>query len=221
MNKNTEELVANIGGASVVLLVGWVAFSFLFLRTSTLGGTSKLKRCKMNLSQIGKAFILYKQDDGGHKKFPELDGSKFISALYFKKIISEEEMFICPASTDKADGNLLHDTGDINSSTNDLSLGNSISGATSYAGRKNKNQSEYPGLFTLKRDTTITPIASDDWQGRNHHFRGDVVNFLFADGHTDHFRINNAYTHGNNGYDIFKISNFPDVSRNLADPLTN
>lgn len=213
----------------VVIAVIGILASLLLPALSSVLEKSKQMKCKANLSNIGKSMVLYKQDYGRHKKFTEADGERFICSLHFMNILLETAIFLCPSVADETTAEELNTNGTITGSTfTSPSTDVDEEGATSYAARKNNNQRQYPGFFTLKRDTTITPMGSDDWQGaegEGNHEAGQFVNFLFADAHVDDLRIKavgDEDVTDNHGYDFFQTAAFPDVNNpNLADPITN
>jgi prepilin-type processing-associated H-X9-DG protein len=58
-------------------------------------------KCKVNLSRIGKAVMLYREDFGKGKKYPPLKNPDFFTTLYETKILIEPEVFISPISGHK------------------------------------------------------------------------------------------------------------------------
>lgn len=145
---------------------------------------AKQVKCKANLDQLGKCMKLYMTDFGQERHYPDANGAGFLVRLYKTEVLLESQVFICPSTTDGnnkgQDFELL--TAEETGTTN----------ACSYAGRKNKDQKRYPGLFTLSKDTTVTPFASDDIdQPADTTNHPDLLNFLFLDGHTEHINVKN------------------------------
>ncbi|MEX2667514.1 type II secretion system protein [Candidatus Uabimicrobium amorphum] len=138
-------------------------------------------KCEANLAQIGKGFQVYLGYIGRHVRYPQANGEEFVVALYKERILVEPQVYLCPGTQDS--NNHGEDLAQVQGE------GDS-DGPCSYAGRKNKNQSQYPGIFRLTEDTQTTPIVADDWNDgfRENHEFGEVVNFLFLDGHVDHAR---------------------------------
>ena len=164
----------------------------------------------MSLSNIGKALFLYKDDYGRNIKYPNEYGGKFIAKLYTVKILVEPKKYICPSTIDEFDQIGLRNC-------------NPKPGGMSYAGRKNNQQSMYPGLYKKYNkpklyspyDASInTTLASDDWENFPNHNNGQLINFLFTDGHVEQ-RLDTTLK-GDNYIEFTKEKhNF------LADPLTN
>ena len=157
-------------------------------------------RCRRKLHYIGQSLLLYKSDFGCNVRFPDENGGKFIAKLYTTRILLEPNVYIC-RPTDKFD-------------KVGMIKGNPSPEGMSYAGRKNKIQSKYPGLYRPYKGLINTTVASDDWEGLPNHENGKFINFLFADGHTDHKR--DRTLDGDNYFEFTKEKN--DF---LADPLTN
>lgn len=212
--------------AFIVVILVSIVICLFGVAVPNMVAHSRSNRCIANLSNIGKSLFLYKQDYGRHKKFPEVDGSKFICAIYTEKILLEESIFLCPSTNDSTTSSKLQQTGNHKTSSSDLSMGNLKSGATSYAGRKNKNQRSYPGLYTLKSSATpLTPMGSDDWQGpsgEGNHEGGRLVHFLFVTAHVESVTIPFVKQGGDQGYSLFQTVSYPDQENpNLGNPLTN
>lgn len=137
-------------------------------------------KCKANLDQIGKALKIYQDDLGRRKLYPDGNGAMFLAKLYQKKVLQEWQVYICPSTADTNDqGTLLEESriseGDANN-------------AISYAGRMNRNQQVYPGIFIESKDSTVTPMAADDRNQPDltgNHNNGEILNLLYVDGHTD------------------------------------
>jgi prepilin-type N-terminal cleavage/methylation domain-containing protein/prepilin-type processing-associated H-X9-DG protein len=212
----------------VIAIIGILA-SLLLPALSSVLEKSKQMKCKANLSNIGKTLEIYKQDYGRQKKFPEADGSTFVCSIYNFNLLLEVAIFLCPSVADESTPDDLRDAGDLSTPTSSDGAAATDEGATSYSGRKNTNQRQYPGIYTTKRDTTITPMAADDWQGaegEGNHEAGQLVNFLFVDTHVEHVRIKEVADQDplpdDHGYTFFQSIAFPDAENpNLADPVTN
>lgn len=133
-------------------------------------------KCQFNLQQFGKSFNIYLLDIGKQKFYPNKDGQGFLLALYREKILIETEVYLCNKTNDKNSAEELQNAPDIGDAE----------GPVSYAGRRNANQSLYPGIFLANTDVQTTPIVSDDiGEPHNNHENGEVFNFLFLDGHVE------------------------------------
>lgn len=152
-------------------------------------------KCKANLNQMGTSMKIYVDDFGKKKFYPDTNGGGFVARLYQTNVLKESQVYLCPSTTDD------------NLGGDDLEtvLAEEIStNALSYAGRKNVNQQQYPGIFSTSKDVSATTIISDDFDQPEDSFNHEnLVNFLFLDGHVDHERVENI--------------DFID----LQDPLTN
>ena len=200
-----KEYAMKKGFTMVELLVVIAVISILAaLILPTLGSiTEKAKQiqCKTNMDNIGKGMLLYKVDYGKNVRFPDENGGKFIAVLYTTKLVVEPKIYICPSTTDEFDK-----TG--------MANGNPAADGMSYAGRKNKPQTKYPGIYKSYQSTTATTLASDDWEAFANHENGQYINFLFVDGHRDHKRDNKL--------DADNYAEFCKEKHDcLADPLTN
>lgn len=131
--------------------------------------------CKANLKQLGLALYLYRDSNKG--RYPPYDGARFLVHLYRAGTTLDPDLFLCPSSADdNGKGALLLNTP-------------IAPEACSYAGRRNRTQSKYPGIFT-PRGAGETAIASDDDEGSGQRYNhGDAVIILFLDGHVEEFPI--------------------------------
>ncbi|WP_372365723.1 type II secretion system protein [Candidatus Uabimicrobium sp. HlEnr_7] len=159
-------------------------------------------RCKPNLSQIGKGLAVYLLDLGKQVYYPQRNGQGFIAELYRERILLEPTVYLCPST---ADTNRECEIQEGRSGRFTKSLANApdsgtTSGPISYAGRLNKEQSVYPGIFRPAEDTTTTPIVGDDLGDSHNHENGQVMQFLFLDLHVDHIRRPNS-----NFSDMFSV----------------
>lgn len=146
---------------------------------------ARQRNCQANLKQLGTGMHLYLQGPGEKQFYPDTNGAGFLARLYQTDIITEWKIFICPSTTD---------TNDKGEDLKTLFAEETTTNACSYAGRKNRVASVYPGVFSLSKDTSSTPIASDDFDQPietpwNH---DSVAMFLFLDGHSDESRRENA-----------------------------
>ncbi|MBI4617834.1 MAG: hypothetical protein HY720_29750 [Planctomycetes bacterium] len=64
-----------------------------------------LARCKSNLNQLGKAQILYA--DENNDKFPRCEGVEYLATLYRTGCEDDSSHFVCPATGDAPDGEAL------------------------------------------------------------------------------------------------------------------
>lgn len=91
---------------------------------------------------------------------------------------NDADQYLCPSS------------GDDNQEGKLLVLGRTPPGACSYAGRRNRVQARYPGVFTDK-NSSDTVLASDDDEGRPRFNHGDAVILLFLDTHVEEVPLRN------------------------------
>lgn len=164
----------------LLIVIGIIALLAAILLPSLGKATEKAKQvqCKANLDQIGKSMFMYKSDFGKDRAYPDTNGAGFLVRLYQTNILSEYQVYICPSTAD---------TNNVGADFELLTAEEINTNACSYAGRKNRNQSEYPGLFALTRETTQTPIAADDWdQPLDTWNHPDLMIFLYLDGHVNH-----------------------------------
>lgn len=147
-------------------------------------------KCKANLSQFGKGMSLYLLDLGRQVHYPQNSGQGFVASLFRARMLIEPEVYLCPDTTD-SNSELEIDRGlavRSPSIANSPQSGTSV-GPISYAGRLNKNQNIYPGIYRPTEETTTTPMMSDDFGNPHNHENGTIIQFLFVDGHTDHYRL--------------------------------
>jgi prepilin-type N-terminal cleavage/methylation domain-containing protein len=168
----------------VIAIIGILA-AMLLPALGSVQEKAKQIRCKANLDQMGKCMKVYLLDFGRNVKYPAIDGQGFLTHLYQPNInvLGEAVAFICPSTPDDE-----NESGGLTTAT---TTGNGF-GPCSYAGRRNSNQQVYPGIFKPSRDTTVTPMGADDWNDSTveNHENGDVLIFLYVDGHADHIRGN-------------------------------
>lgn len=144
---------------------------------------AKQKNCQSNLKQMGTSMHLYWQDLGQKQFYPDTNGAGFIARLYQVELLTEWKIYICPS------------TQDTNNEGRDLKTvlaEETTTNVCSYAGRKNRLGTAYPGIFSIK-DTSSTPIASDDFDqptGTWNHLNTSI--FLYLDGHVDEMRREHA-----------------------------
>ena len=186
----------------LVVIVIIAILAILILPTlGTVHEHSVGSRCKSNMDNLGKGLLLYKYDYGRNVRFPDENGGKFIAKLYTTRIVLEPRVYVCPSTTDEFD-------------KAGMEKGNPSAAGMSYAGRKNKNQTKYPGLYMEYKSRTNTTVASDDWEEFANHENGQYINFLFSDGHREHRRDTSLET-----------DNYIEFTKEkhdfLADPLTN
>ncbi|BBM84936.1 type II secretion system protein [Candidatus Uabimicrobium amorphum] len=178
---------------AVIIILG-VLVAALLPALSQVNENARNGRCKACLSQIGKGMNMYLLDLGKQVQYPQRSAQGFIAALYEEGVLIEPEVYLCPSTTDT---NREYETsiGNTKSSAASIAgapdLGNA-SGPISYAGRLNKNQNIYPGIFRPREDLTTTPIVGDDLGSPHNHENGQVMFFLFLDSHVDHVRRRNS-----------------------------
>jgi len=169
----------------VIAIIGILA-AMLLPALGAVQEKAKQVKCKANLDQMGKSMALYLTDFGGTVRYPATDGQGFLVALYNERVLQENEVFICPSTPD-----INNDGVDLETATG---VGDGI-GPCSYAGRINTNQQTYPGIFRPTADTTKTPLGGDDWNAdvlAQNHENGELLIFLFVDGHTNHTKSRDA-----------------------------
>jgi len=185
----------------VIAIIGILA-ALLLPTLSSIQEKASQTKCKANLGQIGKALKLYQEDFGRRSKFPEFNGNIFVRSVFRTKILNEQQVFLCPSTAEN-----LPTVAQLNDITDQKAN-------TSYAGRKNIIQKAYPGICKLFTDTSITSMASDDWDtegtddpaGLGNHEAGDLILVLYVDCHVDNARITGGtYTAfaGNGEYYFF------------------
>ncbi len=188
----------------VILAIIAVLVALLLPALLSVREKANQSKCKANLAQFGKCLYLYSSDYGRGIYFPDANGAGFLAKLRKTKILSEEKIYLCPSTNDEISNLATADEGDSENTT-------------SYSGRKNKRQKEYPGIFKPFHGSTLTTTASDDWQSSGNHEGGRLVNFLFLDGHVDIER--NLEIDGSE--EDIGYSKFAQEGQKLADPLTN
>lgn len=183
-------------------LLALVGLGLIFLpMLATVGHRMPGSHCKSNLKQLGLALILYRDNEGGGTAFPAHDGADFLLATYAAGVHDDPTLYLCPATADTRErgmGCLLtlrtveHDD---NADGALLRLGDTPARACSYAGRRNRHQSRYPGLFTT-RGASETPIGSDDSEGLSAFNHEHACMILFADGHVEEVSLEEARMQG-------------------------
>jgi prepilin-type N-terminal cleavage/methylation domain-containing protein/prepilin-type processing-associated H-X9-DG protein len=167
----------------VIAIIGILA-SLLLPALGQVMEKAKQTKCTSNLSQMHKSLFQYTIDYGKHVYYPRYNGGAFLGALYNTKLLMETKMYLCPSTPDENDADKMQNL-------EDLDVNNCIS----YAGRRNSNQRSYPGFYTMfkkSEDSSLTSMASDDWQDTPNHDNGTHVNFLFLDGHCDSVKHQDA-----------------------------
>jgi len=170
----------------VIAIIGILA-AMLLPALGSVQEKAKQVKCKANLDQMGKCMKIYLLDFGRNVRYPARNGESFLAHLYIGDtatvgagaILVESEVYLCPSTPD------LNNAGaDMSSATTT----GDADGPVSYAGRRNAAQQTYPGIFKPSKDTTTTPIGSDDWNTNDvqNHENGELMIFLFLDGHSDH-----------------------------------
>ncbi len=202
------------------VLIGCIFAGYWMLqRICVFPEKAKQIKCKANLEQIAKAMSLYKRDYGDDSEHPNAIGGGFIARYMATNIISDPKIYLCPSTClDIVTKEALVELG---ASTN-ISTGDTTN-ATSYAGRDNRNNKKYPGLFRLYFTDYTTTVASDDWQNDTNHEGGQYVNFLFHDGHLEREINKNVKQRYEDisPAEQAKAYSYYIKSRGLAQPLTN
>lgn len=184
----TNKGITLTGVIALLIVLGMVAAFFPAL--SWASEKAKQSKCKANLSQFGKGYSLYLLDIGNQTLYPQKNGQGFIVALYNSGILVEPEVYGCPSTEDH-----FPETEEWDRKFASFPDEGDAEGPVSYAGRKNAKQGVYPGIFKPKEELVTTPIASDDLGESHNHENGQIVSFLFLDGHTDHERSQSPSTY--------------------------
>ncbi|MBI4615498.1 MAG: type II secretion system protein [Planctomycetes bacterium] len=144
----------------VVAIIGILAAMLLPALQQVKENANRAK-CKSNLNQLGKAFILYA--DENKDRFPDADGDDFLELLYTSETLEDPNIYLCPSSDETP------------------AAGPSLTGGTdlSYAGRE--HQSNPLSSAMLAKVGSRTHMAAD----RSEFNHGDVRNLLYADGHVE------------------------------------
>ena len=191
MKKNSAFTLVEI--MAVIIILG-ILVAVLLPALSQVSEKSRGGRCSVNLSTIGQGINLYLLDLGRQVYYPQRSGQGFIAELYKEGILIEPQVYLCPST---ADTNREYEATIGNTKSSVASIAGvpdfgDASGPISYAGRLNKNQDVYPGIFHPTKNATTTPIVGDDLGSPHNHENGQVMNFLFLDTHVDHIRKKNS-----------------------------
>lgn len=202
----------------VVISVIGILASLLLPSLSAVQEKAKQIKCKSNLSQFGKTLQIYLQDFGRDRGYPDTNGVGYICRVYQYNMLQDMELYICPSSSDE------DPTKEWLRGLTDEYHDDPTNPGCSYAGRRNKVQKRYPGIFRLFKNTSLTAVASDDWKGisdRGNHEEGQLVNFLFLDTHVQHTRISAKTDQTPINGDEEGWMEFSTRENNLSHPLTN
>lgn len=204
----------------ILIAIASVVFIALSLGRTTIRDRSVVIKCQSNLSQLGKAICVYFNHDayGRGRHYPDTNGGGFFARLYQAGVYRVLDVYNCPDSRDALPTEeclkklVAEDANNLN--------------IISYAGRKNKDQNVYPGLWRRYRDGTTTIIGSDDWQGGPNHEEGNVIFAVFLDAHTE--RIDCREAKGDDYrayYRAYVTKDWDGAGRSpvtgIVDPLTN
>lgn len=202
----------------VILVLIAIAVSAMLPVLTTVRERSGDHGCTNRLGQLGKGIQVYFNHDsyGRGRLYPDANGGGFFARLYQVRLWDEPGIFRCPYSTDEipSDEKLKKLTDEDADQIN----------AISYAGRKNKNQKAYPGLWQWYKDTTGTTIGSDDWQGGPNHEYGRLISVVFLDSHVERIKCPDAKGDDYQAYAAkgsCKRGYAETPIRGIADPLTN
>lgn len=171
----------------------------LLIMVGNIRHTSRDYSCKNTQRQLVLGLITYRDGSGLGIDFPRADGGEFLRLLYTTEEISEPSLFLCGMSGDRNDMGALM-----------LQPGPLAPHAISFAGRRNRNQNDYPGIYTNK-GATETPVISDDSEGStgfNNHW--NAVNVAFVDGHVEEMNLSDP-----------RLKGAKAVGEGLLDPLAN
>ncbi len=153
-------------------------------------------RCDRDLKQLALSLMMYRDSQGRNVNLPAFDGSAFLVALYTSGVNTEADQYLCRHSDDDNSGLVFSTTGD-------------TSALTSFAGRRNKTQSSYPGLYTYK-GASETVTISDDSEGYDRFNHDGWCGMAFADGHTEMVPVDDA-----------RLRDLTEVGEGFLDPLAN
>ncbi|MBI4617164.1 MAG: type II secretion system protein [Planctomycetes bacterium] len=144
----------------VVAIIGILAAMLLPALQQVKENANRAK-CKSNLNQIGKAFVLYA--NANKDRFPNADGDDFIELLYTSETLEDPNIYLCPSSDETP------------------AAGPSLTGGTdlSFAGREHATNPLSSPM--IAKFGSRTHMAGD----RSEFNHGDVRNLLYADGHVD------------------------------------
>jgi prepilin-type N-terminal cleavage/methylation domain-containing protein len=168
----------------VVIAIISILASILLPSLASVRERAQQIKCKGNLDQIGKCMFLYLNDLGDSRVYPDTNGAGFVVRLYNTEILPEYKIYICPSTMD--DNNKGQDLENVLAEETTTNF-------CSYSGRKNKDQKKYPGIFSVTKDSTITPIAADDYQQPTDTWNHEnLLNINYLDGHNDNINKNHA-----------------------------
>ena len=205
-NRSTRG-VALIEIVVVVMIIAIVVFFLLPIRMCPPDDTRKT-RCMVNLRQLGIALELYVQGPGGGKYYPYptqdgnylrpngndlargkgFSGASFLASLYWSGVLTEPNVFICPATAD--DNRRGRDLG-----TNPTGEGGkpNVPGWSALFEKPNGSHISYASKaqWTMPRGEPLerpmlrpdSIMATDDTDGTPNHSDGTCV--LYGDTHVD------------------------------------
>ena len=169
----------------VDFLVAWLVFALLlgalvaYLSNVLNTPARRLSLCKANLKQIGIGIANYQS--AYNFMFPDCNGVSFLAALYVTGAVSDNQVFLCPASGhEDPTGAKLARTFQTRSHGQ---LGEED--GTSYTGRLNTSDSPHRLGRKACGNATREIVAADE--SLAHH--EDAFHVLFLDGHVENNRI--------------------------------
>lgn len=161
----------------VIAIIGILASMLLPVLTKVRERATATS-CRNNMKGLGLALGLYEDSTGGvGSPFPNNDGAEFLCHLYRTEMFEAPGLLICPSTVD--DNNL----GD------DVMSGVPAPGACSYMGRKNEDNTDYPGIF-VRKGASETVVGADDNELADNH--PDSVNTVYLDGHVESHPVPSA-----------------------------
>lgn len=192
----------------VVIAIIALLAAMLFPAMSSVLEKGKQSNCKNNLRQFGQGYKEYLADGDGNS-YPDCNGVAFVGRIYASETLRERKLYICPSTPDTIDDTALKaigggsDIGALGEGANDADA--SSVNQLSYAGRMNKNQNGYPGLFVVHQDTALTSLMSDDWENTPNHENGACIIVLYQDAHVDSCKLKKlsgkSFTDQKSGFD--------------------
>ena len=180
---------ANAGLSAIEILIIIVCICFLALMVLPALRHREYSRrhgsCKSNLKQLGTAMNIYLTKFGGDAHFAEpaaaFRGDEFVGILFWKGIVGEPMLFVCPATSDTGPRDAFGNPVPMPIIWNEA--GSLTDEQCSYAGRCKGVTGKYahrntPGPFSESIMGSASAMACD--KAGNH---SDGVNVVYFDSH--------------------------------------